>query len=234
MCDRMKLDSKNVNRREIARYLGYQGITPDDSVNAMVEEVLDELLHAIAPRNLYQRYDCHIEADTVVLTTADTDGEVRFTSRNLSDNLRGCPYVILMAATLGIEADKLLHRYEMFNMAKASILQSCAAASIEACCDMLQEELRVKALEQGLYLRPRFSPGYGDLPLSAQTDFFHALDITKRLGVTLTDSLLMYPTKSVTAFIGLTPTKEDCHIGGCQQCNHKGCEYRNETMGTIR
>ena len=113
-------------------------------------------------------------------------------------------------------------------MAKASVLQACAAAAIEACCNMLQQELQSDAARHGFYLRPRFSPGYGDLPLAAQKDFFQAIDCTKRLGITLTDSLLMYPTKSVTAFIGVTPQKEDCHIGKCKQCKNIGCEFRDE------
>ena len=51
--------------------------------------------------------------------------------------------------------------------------------------------------------RPRFSPGYGDVPLDAQRDIFSALDISKNLSVYLNDSLLMSPSKSVTAFVGI-------------------------------
>ena len=55
----------------------------------------------------------------------------------------------------------------------------------------------------GCALRHRFSPGYGDLPLSVQPAFLAALDATRRLGITLTSSFLMVPTKSVTAFVGV-------------------------------
>jgi cobalamin-dependent methionine synthase I len=134
-----------------------------------------------------------------------------------------------MAATLGIEADKLMQKYEILNMAKASITQSCGAACIEAYCNILQERILedvVASTGEKLYLRPRFSAGYGDVPLEVQRDIFRALECTKRIGLTLTESLLMYPTKSVTAFIGLTANPESCHVGKCKSCNNINCEFR--------
>ena len=49
-------------------------------------------------------------------------------------------------------------------MSKAVILQACAATVIEAYCDEQQDFMKEEAGKQGLYLRPRFSPGYGDFP----------------------------------------------------------------------
>lgn len=224
----MKLKIEDINRREIYRYLGYRGQTPDETVCRMIEEVLGEMLRAIHPRNLYQSFKCNIWVDEIRLSNEINNDFVIFKSKNLAENLNGCHKVILMAATLGIEADKLLQRYEIINMAKASVAQACGAACIEAYCNLLQEEIRQKAMVEGLYLKPRFSPGYGDLPLDTQKMIFQCLECTKRLGLTLTDSLLMYPTKSVTAFIGLTKNKQGCHIAKCSTCKNTGCEFRYE------
>lgn len=229
----VELNIEDINKKEIYRYLGYHGITPDTQIDQMIQEVLTELLTVSHPKNLYKVYRCNISQNNpreILLSDMEKDftPRVSFYSTNLAANLRGCPYVILIAVTLGIEADKLLHKYELINMAKASILQACGAAAVEACCNSLQNELQDKALQQNMYLRPRFSPGYGDLPLAAQKDFFNAIECTKRLGITLTDNYLMYPTKSVTAFIGITPSQENCHIGKCKQCNNTGCEFRDE------
>lgn len=224
----MKLKIEDINRREIYRYLGYRGQTPDETVCRMIEEVLGEMLRAIHPRNLYQSFKCNIWVDEIRLSNEINHDFVTFKSKNLAENLNRCHKVILMAATLGIEADKLLQRYEIINMAKASVAQACGAACIEAYCNLLQEEIRQKAMAEGLYLKPRFSPGYGDLPLDTQKMIFQCLECTKRLGLTLTDSLLMYPTKSVTAFIGLTKNKQGCHIAKCSTCKNTGCEFRYE------
>lgn len=224
----MELTTADINRREIYRYLGYRGQLPDEKVCQMVEEVLHEILHLIQPKNLYQSYECHVRGNEVRLWNEMHKDTIVFTSQKLADNLMQCEKVILMAATLGLEADKLLQRYEIMNMAKASVAQACGAACIEAYCNRMQDEISRYVKEDGWYLRPRFSPGYGDLPLETQKLIFACLECTKRLGLTLTDSLLMYPTKSVTAFIGMTKNKQGCHIAKCSTCENTGCEFRYE------
>lgn len=225
--DSIQIEIRNrVNIREINRYLGYGAKLPDDSIEALITEVLEELIYAVKPRNLYQLYHSSIAGNQVILEAQDK--KMIFESQNLADNLSQCEKVVLMAATLGLEADKLLQKYEILNMTKAAIAQACGAACIEAYCNILQEQICEAQSAHGrkLYLRPRFSPGYGDLPLQYQATIFQALECTKRIGLTLTDSLLMYPTKSVTAFIGLTANPQSCHIGKCAQCSNTECEFR--------
>ena len=69
----------------------------------------------------------------------------------------------------------------------------------------------------------RYSPGYGDLSLESQKQVFALLNPPKYIGVTLNDSLLMSPSKSVTGIIGIggCDKKEDC-----ANCNLENCEYR--------
>lgn len=224
----MELKITDINRREIYRYLGYRGQIPDETVCQLIEDVLQELLKVIKPRNLYQSFACETQGESIQLWSEAQKEPMVFHSKKLAENLAQCSKVILMAATLGIEADKLLQRYEIMNMAKASVAQACGAACIEAYCNLIQEQIREQEQAKGLYLRPRFSPGYGDLSLEAQRLIFDCLQCTKRLGLTLTDSMLMYPTKSVTAFIGLTKNKQGCHIAKCSTCENTGCEFRYE------
>jgi len=212
-----------VNRKEIYRYLGYGQNEPDTAAQLLVDKVLSKLLHEVTPKSIYRLYACRTDGERVFV------GDMEIKSRNLARNLAQCGTAALFAATLGIEADKLLQRYEVVNMAQASIAQACGAACIEAYCNLVQEEIRLDAQEKSgrtLFTRPRFSPGYGDLPLETQTDIFRVLDCTKRIGLTLTQSLLMYPTKSVTAFIGFTENPEHCHIDKCKSCSKTDCEYR--------
>lgn len=218
---------KRINKRELYRYLGYGANTPDSDMQSMVEDVLDNLINAIKPRHIYKIYHCNTSGADVVLKTPQ-GGTLIFESKNLADNLAQCGTVALLAATLGIEADKLLQKYEILNMAKAAIIQACGAACIEAYCDILQERIRDACSADGsmLYLRPRFSAGYGDLALENQKKIFDELECTKRIGLTLTDSLLMYPTKSVTAFIGLTANPKGCHTDKCKNCEKTDCEFR--------
>ena len=125
-------------------------------------------------------------------------------SRNLSKNLKGCRQVVLLCGTLGIEVDYLIKRYSYTEMAKAVVMQACAAALLEEYLDERQEEIRTEMEKQDLYLRPRFSPGYGDFSILHQREILTLMEASKKIGLTMTESSMLTPTKSVTALIGLS------------------------------
>lgn len=210
-----------VNKAEIARYLGYQKIKPDEVVEGRIDACLDHLRKESRVRDAYAVFALSGEGNT--LRFADVSVE----SKNLSKNLRGCHEVILFAATIGPAVDRLIRRSELTSMTDAAIYQAAGAAFIEGVCDVLNTKLKDQAAEQGLYLRPRFSPGYGDVPLALQRDFFRILVPEKNCGISLSDSLLMSPSKSVTALIGVSREDTHCILEGCETCDRAAtCAYR--------
>ena len=81
----------------------------------------------------------------------------------------------------------------------------------------------------GRFLTDRFSPGYGDLPLSLQADFLRATDAGRKLGITVNDSFLMTPCKTVTAVIGLSERPQPARVRGCAHCNlRESCRLRQK------
>ena len=217
----------NVDKREIYRYLGYQGRVPDENVLREVDRCLEELREAVTPRFVYRQYPIErfftdkIERpflDEKPGTELLSIAGMKIQSRSLCRNLRDCKSAYLMAATLGIGPDRLIARASVAKMSRAVILQAAAAAMIEAWCDEVNQKIIKEAEDQGLYCRPRFSPGYGDFSLEYQKDFAQILRIQKEIGVSLTQSLLMMPSKSVTAVIGLSPVKKECALHGCEAC----------------
>ena len=67
----------------------------------------------------------------------------------------------------------------------------------------MDQQVKMNAAVHGLAGNWRFSPGYGDCPLSAQRSIVNALNATRLIGLTVTPTSLLMPTKSVTAVIGL-------------------------------
>ena len=130
-------------------------------------------------------------------------GGHKLESYYLALNLKDCHEVILFAATLGPEVDRAIQKASRINAAKSVMLQAAGAMFIERYCDYLQDFFRTEELKSGNILCPRFSPGYGDIPLTVQKTFFEILQCQKNLALTLNDSLIMSPEKSVTAFIGI-------------------------------
>lgn len=210
-----------ISRKEVRRYLGYGIQDGDDAVNGLIEECIKELTAVASLKCISRTYPLKLLPD----------GEIDFTvfktrSRNLSKNLADCSQVILFAATLGTGVDVLLHKYTKLQMSKAVIIQAAAAAMIEEFCDEENVKLKKEYEAQGLYLRPRFSPGYGDFALECQRNITAVLETSKRVGIMLTDSLLMTPSKSVTAIMGVSEKPYRCEVKGCESCGKTDCAYR--------
>ena len=104
----------------------------------------------------------------------------------------------LLCGTVGAEFDAWHRRLAVTSAADALIAQAIGTAAVEKVMDGLEEEIR-GMLRTGESIRPRRSPGYGELPLELSREILMKLDATRRLGVSLTDSMLLVPTKSVTA-----------------------------------
>lgn len=209
------------DRREIYRYLGY-GIHPvDEETRRLVETCMEELEQAEAHRAVMREFPLNITGDGFI-----DGGCFRTRSRNLLKNLSGCDRVLVMAVTLGASVDRLLLRYGKLSVARAVVMQAAASAMVEAWCNEVCTEWKQEYEARGLYLRPRFSPGYGDFSLSCQEQILNGLEAGKRLGITLTEGGLMMPTKSVTAVIGVSAHRELCPVEGCEVCTKSDCLYR--------
>ncbi len=214
----------SINRREVRRYLGYGNKDADEMVNRLIEDSICQLEEVVYPKATYQVYPLKCGNDHWLDLTAFS-----VQSKNLTRNLSGCEEVILFAATLGIQADQLIGKISRKSMSQAVVMQAVAAAMIEAYCDSWQDKLQEIFREKGKYLRPRFSPGYGDFPLKFQEPFLQALNCPKKIGLTMTDTLLLVPSKSVTVVIGISKTDDKCHKKGCEECQKKDCFFRRDS-----
>lgn len=159
-------------------------------MNASVKEAESMLTYKV----------CYCEL--LVTVTADTCdfGAFCLRSNDLSRNLKNCKRVVIFAATVGVGIDRLISKYSVVSPSKALMLDAVGTERIEALCDTFVRDI---ADEMNVHTKPRFSPGYGDLPLDAQRSIFAVLDCGRRIGLSCSDSLIMSPSKSVTAFVGL-------------------------------
>ena len=141
--------------------------------------------------------------------------------------LAQCRQAAVLCCTLGAEFEALLRARQARDMAQAAILDACGSALVEAGCDAAQEELARRCPQS--YFTDRFSPGYGDLPLELQRPICALLDTPRRVGVHVTEHLLLNPGKSVTAIVGLSDQPQAARIRGCGFCKlNQSCPYRKE------
>ncbi len=217
-----------ISEKEVLRYLGFRQHMPDENTLRFICAVESALQTEIRPKSIYGEFPLAFLSNREVEI-----GDKVFESEKLRRHLNGCERILVFAATLGAGADSLLRRYSATDRAKAAVAQAVLAAATESYCDEVCAEIAKKENKNGWYLRPRFSPGYGDMALTAQRDLFALLEITKRTGIVLTESCLMLPTKSVTAFIGLTRDAQRCDKRGCALCDNTDCAYRKEEENGI-
>lgn len=195
--------------REALRYLGVR--TQDAQTVAMAEEAFSRIDAAVTPRHC-----------TAEMSAAEAIGV--FGSDSLARALAGCERAVLLAATLGAPMERLLRQAEAADMLRAAVLHACAAVRIEAYCDAVQASIPGAG-------RPRFSPGYGDFPLSRQRTLLRLTDAQRRIGLYLTGGDMLAPSKSVTAVLGIGPGRADALPGEkCARCGKRDCAYRKEGM----
>lgn len=183
-----------MNKAEILRYMRTSSKTQDERILALVDNAIEQVERTVRPKTLYRIFDCEVLDDEIKV------GGYTFKSKRLADNLRGCKRVVIFGATLGTECDRLIKTSSATDIALAMAVQCTSAQKIEEVCDKLEEQIKA---EHSVSLRSRYSPGYFDLDITEQKKVFSLLELTKRIGLTLTDTMEMLPTKSVTAFIGV-------------------------------
>ena len=214
-----------VDRAEVLRYLRMGTAQPDAVLAARLDVLEKEVLAKIRPMAYWQ---------LVPITGGETPtGELTYrvgplvlSSRKLWETLAGCRHAFLFCATLGAGVDALLRTCGHRSAADLVMVQAIATALIETYCDDCQDQMRAEPAVCGGALRMRFSPGYGDLPLETQRPLLTALDSARRVGITLMDTMLMMPSKSVSAIIGAGPANGQPVRHDCRNCGKADCAFR--------
>lgn len=205
---------------EICRYMGVHSLTEDPQLTSLIARAAERVGGCAVPRSVSR------VVDTVVSDAEVRYAEVVVRSADLASHLRGCDKVVLFAATLGSDVDRLIERDSLLQPSLAVAEQATATVLIEQYADECCRSLAEDVLRDGYHLTPRFSPGYGDCSLTAQTELLRLLDASRRIGLTLTDHYMMAPIKSVSAWTGLTKELSTCYGGGCCTCRHTTCQFR--------
>lgn len=170
---------------EALRYLGIQGEADAETLR-LVSECMEITKKAASPSFVSRTF---------------TPGEFSpfVFGEDIKTHLMDAKKIFVFAATLGHGVDLLIRKTQKVDMAKAAAIDACAASLIENYCDSI--------MPHGLPPERRFSPGYGDYPLSLQPKLLKAIGAGK-IGVSSLESYMLLPTKSVTAIVGIRETEE--------------------------
>ena len=179
------------------RYMRVPPAVQDEELARTVREAFAKLEAFTEPRCVWGRFhvlhfDGGFELEGAYIYSSDI---ARLTAK--------CDECVLLAATLGHEVDRQITLAQSRNMLDGLALDACASVMVDAYIDGVVGSEIVPELHEGEKLTHRFSPGYGDLKMNVTEDIIAVLNATKRIGLSVTRSLMMSPIKSVTAIMGV-------------------------------
>ena len=216
----MAITISHLDSREILRYMGCPPDKAGEELRNLVADCSRQVLDTVRPRWAWRLLEVKPEEDGVRL-----EGGLLLPGEDLKRHLSGCGRAAVFCATLGAETDALIRKTEQLDMGRALALDCCASAAVEELCDQIELELQGKF--HGCFFLYRFSPGYGDLPLTVQGELLNLLDAPRRVGLCATGSSLLTPRKSVTAILGISEQELEQTHRSCLGCPaRESCQYR--------
>lgn len=180
------------DKREACRYMGCRGEVRNEALDEIYGECLELYKKEADYKAVYREVAISLENGIVDF------GFCKIENESLYKNLSGCSSAVIFAATAGVGVDRLIMKCSALSATEGMVCDCIASSGIEVWCDEVNS-VAVGARQS----KPRFSPGYGGVSLTYQEDILSFLDAQRKLGITLNDSLMMIPKKSVTAFIGI-------------------------------
>ena len=194
-----KLTFPPLDEREALRYAGIR-VATDEHIS-LIRSSLDELSLYLQNVVIYK-----------ILKVSTGGGVCNFgsfsvRSEKLANELVDAEYAAIICATLGVGVDRIIAKYSRTSPSRAHIVNAVATERIEALLDEFETKLKRDVSKEKYELCSRFSPGYGDFALTEQKNIFNLLTPNKYIGLTLNNSLIMSPSKSVSAIIGIKKRK---------------------------
>lgn len=229
----MKDNIKNlieIDEREVLRYLQYKDQHIESDLSYKIKQCIEKTKEIINPRFIFRKYEIKKSKISNIKNEVYLEGSnLILQSDDVYNLLLECDECILMSATLGLEIEREIRKLTYTDLTKGIIIDACATTAIEEVCDIVQDNIAKKLLKEDKYITYRYSPGYGDLSIEKNVDINNLLNSQKEIGLTVTNSGIMIPRKSVVALIGVSHKGINNTKKSCENCNNRhNCDYKKE------
>jgi hypothetical protein len=223
----VKIDPADVVPQADAVFASLAIPAPDAKTEALLQEALRLFRSLAQPAGLYAMIGVHQFG-------AIYEGQRRNEALTpLEEIFPKAEALALFAATVGREASaRIRELFDARHFALASVLDAVASEATEVAADIVQRAFGkdlAEGNEVGSWIALlRYSPGYCGWHISGQRALFDALK-PEEIGITLRESFLMEPLKSISGVIVAGPAGihdfEDVYPF-CADCRTRGCRER--------
>lgn len=210
----------HITEREVWRQMGYGETTPDDRVAKTTRQIIREVSPMVHPRFGYT-----VVSGELLSNLLRVDNQTLHVGKTIATQLKKSEAFALFVATVGREFEQFQQKVSgSDDILHAFITDALGSVMAEHCADQLENHLQTSIDKLGWRHTNRFSPGYCHWPITDQPTLFALLGEAS-CGVTLNESCLMSPIKSVSGIIGVGSQVEHKDYA-CAFCNKADCMFR--------
>ncbi|MBN1276244.1 MAG: hypothetical protein JXA35_02045 [Deltaproteobacteria bacterium] len=196
-------------------------------INNKSDDLFSIFNSMIAPRLSYRTN----RITSTAYGTVCFNGCVELESVKLSKVMNHCESAVCFVATIGGKIEKEIARLTNENsLFDAYILDSMGSMAVEKMAEEFWKDMQKKYFTEDKGITLRFSPGYCDWPIIEQNKLFHRLLDARQTDVTLTDSCLMNPRKSISGLFGIHPFRTGdgpvSPYNPCSDCKKRNCSEK--------
>ena len=208
----LRYDDLGITPADVYEQMGYRDVEPDEATIRETLAVMEDVRQWLRPQFCF------------FVTRELPAFQI---GRIIERQLRGAEAYALFLCTAGTEYEVYQQRLkDEGDMVRVFIADALGSVIAERCADQMENALQESIDKLGWHHTNRFSPGYCGWHVSEQQLLFPLFD-GHTCGVTLTDSSLMVPIKSVSGIIGVGPNVRHLDYT-CGLCDFKQCYKRKK------
>ena len=217
----ISIDDLTFSDKELYETLGYRDAVPDEYILSFIDRLKKELFAVCVPQFGYRLLDGVALGTSMLIVGNQVITPYRIITKALEKS--DCFYLLL--ATVGKEANEwILRKRGGADIMETWIADALGSVLVEAIVTAGKIKLEQIAQDKGWRITNSYSPGYCSWNVSEQRRLFAMLP-KGFCGVTLTESSLMLPIKSVSALVGVGENVEKSAYH-CDICTKKDCYKR--------
>lgn len=224
---KVQIDNSKINPKKnaILKLLGYEDTNCDEHTSNVIDTYLNITSSLIEPKGGFILYHTNdLTKNKEVLNINNNEFAIH---KIISSQLKGTNYIAAFICTIGSKVEQLSKKeMQQGNMLEGYVLDLIGSEAAEETAEFVHQVLRKLALEEGLGITNRFSPGYCNWDIAEQFKLFNLFG-EETYGIQLNDSALMSPIKSISGIVGIGKNVTFKPYT-CTMCSDEKCIYRNK------
>jgi cobalamin-dependent methionine synthase I len=220
-----------IDEQEVLRYLGYQKNSIneiDKDIRKIIKEEIAYTYSLLESKGIYQFLDIvSISENGIIITKQEHKFKV---NKEIASLFKNAEYLVLAVVTIGFEIEKsVMEKFNEKDYIKAMALDAAGTVAVKTVGKWLNHFIEEKNSQVGLKFSRYFEPGSGDWEIREQKQIFNILK-PEKIGVTLSSSFMMYPSKSLSWIRGAGHNLINSYRDefSCQYCLLSDCPFRKQ------